>query len=100
VASEPLNATSYKAWNMELDAVSFLPMDYQVDLGSIMPVIRYLYLRVRSGRNILRLHLFPDHAHVLIALPFIPVIRTDHLVSFRCPRTDAYRVKNGYWFLT
>ena len=85
---------------MEFDLVSFLPTDYQAELGLIVHVIRYLYLGVRSGRNIVRLHLFPDHAHVLIALPFIPVILTDYLGSFRCLRTDAYRGKNGYWFLT
>ena len=86
--------------NMEFDLVSFLPTDYQAELGLIVHVIRYLYLGVQSGRNIVWLHLFPDHAHVLIALPFIPVILTDYLGSFRCLRTDAYRGKNGYWFLT
>jgi hypothetical protein len=46
------------------------------------------------------LHLFPDTAHVSISLPFIPVILTDHLGSFGCQRTDAYRGENDYWFLT
>jgi hypothetical protein len=85
---------------MGFDFVSFLPTDYQVELGLIVQVMRFLYLRVRSGRNIMRLHLFPDHTHIWIALPFIPVILTDHLGSFECLRTDAYRGKNGNWFLT
>ena len=85
---------------MGFNLVSFLLTDYQVELGLIVQVMQFLYLRVLSDRNIMQLHLFPDHAHVLNALPFIPVILTDHLESFRCLRTDAYRGKNGYWFLT
>ena len=84
---------------MGFDLISFLPTEYQVELGLIVHVMRFLYLRVRSRRSIVLLHLFPDHAHVLIALPFIPVILTDHLGSFRCLRTDTYRGKNGNWFL-
>ena len=37
---------------MEFDLVSFLPTDYQAELGLIVHVIRYLYLVVQSGRNI------------------------------------------------
>jgi hypothetical protein len=85
---------------MGFDLVSFLPTDYQVGLGLIVQVMRFLYLRVRIGRNIVLLHLFPYHAHVWIALPFIPVILTDHLGSFGCLRTDAYKGKNGNWLLT
>jgi hypothetical protein len=84
---------------MGFNFVSFLPTDYQVKLGLIMQVMRVLYLRVRSGRNIVWLYLFPDHAHVLIALPFIPVTLTDHLGSFGCLRTDAYRGKNDNWLV-
>ena len=85
---------------MEFDLISSLHTDYQVKLGLIVHVIWYLYLGVRSGRYIVQLHLFPDHAHVLIALPFIPIILADHLGSFRCLRTDTYRGEDGYWFLT
>ena len=85
--------------NMEFDLISSLHTDYQVKLGLIVHVIWYLYLGVQSGWNIVRLHLFPDHAYVLIASPFIPVILTDHLGSFRCLRTDTYRGKDGNWFL-
>ena len=84
---------------MGFDLISFLPTEYQVELGLIVHVMRFLYLRVRSRRSIVLLHLFPDHAHVLIALPFIPVILTDHLGSFGCLRAVAYIGKNGYWFL-
>ena len=86
--------------NMGFDLVSFLPKDYHVELVVIVCVMRYPYLRVLSGRNIVQLHLFPDTAHVSFSLPFIPVILTDHLRSFGCLRTDAYRGENGYWFLT
>ena len=85
---------------MGLELVYFLPKDYHVELGLIVFVMRYPYIRVWSGRNIVRLHLFPDTAHVSFSLPFIAVILTDHLGSFGCLRTDAYRGENGYWFLT
>ena len=59
---------------MGFDLVSFLPKDYHVELVVIVCVMRYPYLRVLSGRNIVQLHLFPDTAHVLFSFPFIPVI--------------------------
>ena len=66
-----------------------------VKLGLIVCCIRYPHSRMRSIRNIVRLHLFFDCSHVFIFLPFIPVIFTDYFGSFRCLWTDTYRGQNG-----
>jgi hypothetical protein len=63
---------------MGFELVSFLPTDYQVKLGLIVQVMRFLYLRVWNGRNIVWLCLLPEHAHEWIAFPHIPVILADH----------------------
>ena len=66
-----------------------------VKLGLIGCRIRYPHSRVRSIRNMVRLHLLFDCSHVFIFLPFIPVIFTDYFWSFRCLWTDTYRGQNG-----
>jgi hypothetical protein len=66
-----------------------------VKLGLIVCRIRYPHSRIRSIRNMVRMHLFFDCSHVFIFLPFIPVIFTDYFGSFRCLWTDTYRVQNG-----
>ena len=65
------------------------------EFGLILCCIRHPHSRMRSIRNIVRLHLFFDCSHVFIFLPFIPVIFTDYFGSFRCLWTDTYRGQNG-----
>ena len=76
---------------MRFDLVTFLSATYHVELGLIVCLMRYPQLRVWSGRNIVRMHLFPDHTHILLILPFIPVTFTDHFGSSRCLWIDIYR---------
>jgi hypothetical protein len=52
------------------------------------------------AENTVQLHLFLDCSHVLIFLPFIPVIFTDYFGPFRCLLTDNYRGQNGCWSYT
>jgi hypothetical protein len=66
-----------------------------VELGLIVCRIRYPLSRMRSIRNMVRLHLFFDCSHVFIFLPFIPVIFTDYFGSFKCLWTDTYRSQNS-----
>jgi hypothetical protein len=44
------------------------------------------------------MRLFHDHAHVLLALPFIPVIFANHIGSFSCLWANTYTGMNGSWF--
>ena len=46
----------------------------------------------------MQMHLFPGYTHVLLAVPFFPVIFAGPLESFRCLWTDIYSGKNGCWF--
>ena len=46
----------------------------------------------------MQMHLFPDYTLVLFAVPFIPVMFTDHFGSFRCLWTDTCRGQNGSLF--
>ena len=80
---------------MRFGLVSFSPIVGHVELGLIVHLIQYPQSREESGRNIGPLHLLLDCSHVVIFLPFIPVIFTDYFGSFRCLWTDTYRGQNG-----
>lgn len=75
--------------------VSLLPVDWHVDLSLRVGPTRYSHTRVKSTKNIVRMHLFFGLSHVTFSLPFISVIRTDPLGTFGCWDTDTYRGQNG-----
>ena len=73
-------------------------MACHVELGLLVCFIRNPPSRVHSGRNIVRMQLFPGYTYGLLPLPFIPVNFSDHFGFFRCLWTDTYRGWNGCWF--
>ena len=78
--------------------VSLLPVDWHVDLSVLVGRTRYSHTRVKSTKNMVRMHLFFGFSHVTFSLPFIPVICTKPLGTFGCWDTDTYRGQNGDWF--
>ena len=74
--------------------VSLLPVDRHINLRLLVGHTQYSHTRVKSTKNIVRMHLFFGISHITFSLPFISVIRTDPLGTFGCWDTSTYRGQN------